>query len=195
MAKIMLSLGGKILREVQLAKERVTIGRRPHNDLVLDDLAISGEHAVIVTLRYDSFLEDLNSTNGTKVNGQPVRKHYLRDGDSIELAQYRLRYIADGAMSVDASAVASIKVRNGPRAGGETILSKAITSIGKQEQRTAVILKRTDGYFLTRVENGHALLLNGQAVGTQPQQLRHGDVILIDEDELQFCCENNTSRQ
>ncbi|OWW19800.1 FHA domain-containing protein [Noviherbaspirillum denitrificans] len=195
MAKITLSLGDKILREVPLNKERVTIGRRPHNDLVLDDLAISGEHAVIVTLCHDSFLEDLNSTNGTKVNGQPVRKHYLRDGDCVELAHYRLLFVTHTTTSVDVSAVASIKVCNGPRAGTETALSKAITSIGKQEQRAAVILKRVDGYFLTRVDKGHTLLINGQAVGTQPHQLRDGDVIAIGDDEIQFCCVNDTQRQ
>src|ERR1035437_2209961 len=83
------------MREVPLAKERITIGRRPHNDIVIDDLAISAEHAVIVTVCNDSFLEDLNSTNGTQINGQPVKKHFLQDSDVIELAQYRLRYVAD----------------------------------------------------------------------------------------------------
>lgn len=89
---IILTLDGLVLKEMPLSKERITIGRRPHNDIVIDDLAISAEHAVIVTILKDSFLEDLNSTNGTQINGQPVKKHFLQDHDVIELAQYRLRY-------------------------------------------------------------------------------------------------------
>lgn len=91
---IILTLNGKVLQEVPLSKERITIGRRPHNDIVIEDLAISAEHAVIVTILKDSFLEDLNSTNGTQINGQPVKKHFLQDNDVIELAHYRLRYVA-----------------------------------------------------------------------------------------------------
>ena len=93
MAKIILTENGVVLQEVPLSKERVTIGRRPHNDIVIDGLAISGEHAVILTSANDSILEDLNSTNGTQINGQPVKKHFLQDNDVIELAQYKLRYV------------------------------------------------------------------------------------------------------
>src|SRR5690349_9291225 len=91
---IILTLNGKVLQEVPVSKERITIGRRPHNDIVIEDLAISAEHAVIVTILKDSFLEDLNSTNGTQINGQPVKKHFLQDDDVIELAHYKLRYVA-----------------------------------------------------------------------------------------------------
>lgn len=69
------------------------MGRKPHNDIQIDNLAISGEHAVIITLLNDSFLEDLNSTNGTFVNGQPIKKHFLQNGDVVELGKYRLKYV------------------------------------------------------------------------------------------------------
>ena len=85
MAKLILSMEGLVLKEIPLVRERTTIGRKPHNDIQIDNLAISGEHAVIVTVINDSFLEDLDSTNGTLVNGQPVKKHFLQDGDVIEL--------------------------------------------------------------------------------------------------------------
>ena len=75
-----------------LSKERITIGRRPHNDLVIDNLAISGDHAAIMTIVNDSFLEDLGSTNGMLVNGQLVKKHFLQDNDVIELAKYKIKY-------------------------------------------------------------------------------------------------------
>lgn len=93
MAKIILSMDGLTLKEIPLSKERTTIGRKPHNDIQIDNLAISGEHAVIVTILNDSFLEDLGSTNGTMVNGQPVKKHFLQSNDVIELGKYRLKYI------------------------------------------------------------------------------------------------------
>jgi predicted component of type VI protein secretion system len=95
MAKVILTMEGQVLREYPLAKERTTIGRRPHNDIVIENLAISGEHAVIVTILNDSFLEDLGSTNGTMVNGAPVKKHFLQNNDVVELGKYRIRYLAD----------------------------------------------------------------------------------------------------
>ena len=78
MAKLILSMDGLVLKEIQLNQERLSIGRKPQNDIQIDNLAISGEHAVVVTILADSFLEDLNSTNGTLVNGQPIKKHFLR---------------------------------------------------------------------------------------------------------------------
>src|SRR5512143_1286385 len=95
MAKLILSMDGLVLKEIPLTKERTTIGRKPHNDIQIDNLAISGEHAVIITLLNDSFLEDLNSTNGTYINGQSVKKHFLQDGDVIELGKYRLKYVSE----------------------------------------------------------------------------------------------------
>jgi pSer/pThr/pTyr-binding forkhead associated (FHA) protein len=97
MAKLILSMDGLVLREIPLDKERISMGRKPHNDIQIDNLAISGEHAVIITLLNDSFLEDLNSTNGTYVNGQPIKKHFLQNGDVVELGKYRLKYVNEAA--------------------------------------------------------------------------------------------------
>ena len=193
MAKIILSFEDKFLREVPLTKERMTIGRRPHNDIVLDDLAISGEHAVIVTLNHDSYLEDLNSTNGTQVNGQPVKKHYLQDDDCIELAQYRMRYLV-GTASADRLQIfasnhmqpARVRVLNGARTGSENVLSKAITTIGRQDVHTAVILHRPDGYYLAHVEGNASPFLNGAPIGASPQKLQDKDVIELAGDHVQF---------
>jgi len=93
MAKLILSMDGLVLKEITLTKERTTIGRKPHNDIQIDNLAVSGEHAVIVTILQDSFLEDLGSTNGTIVNSQPIKKHFLQNNDVIELGKYKLKYI------------------------------------------------------------------------------------------------------
>ena len=95
MAKLILSMETTMLKEIPLNKERITIGRKPHNDIQIDNLAISGEHAVVITILNDSFLEDLGSTNGTFVNGQSVKKHFLKNGDTIELGKYRLKYVSE----------------------------------------------------------------------------------------------------
>jgi hypothetical protein len=97
MAKLILSMDGLVLKEIPLAKERMTIGRKPHNDIQIDNLAISGEHAAVVTILNDSFLEDLNSTNGTLVNGQSIKKHFLKNGDVVELGKYKLKYVVEQA--------------------------------------------------------------------------------------------------
>lgn len=94
MSRLVLSLDGVVLREIALAKDRMTIGRRSHNDIVIDNLAVSGEHAVVYRLGEDMYIEDLGSTNGTTVNGQPVKKHLMQGGDFIEIGKYRLKYIA-----------------------------------------------------------------------------------------------------
>ena len=95
MAKLILSMETTVLKEIPLNKERTTIGRKPHNDIQIDNLAISGEHAVVITILNDSFLEDLGSTNGTFVNGQSVKKHFLQNGDTIELGKYRLKFVSE----------------------------------------------------------------------------------------------------
>jgi pSer/pThr/pTyr-binding forkhead associated (FHA) protein len=97
MAKLILSMDGLVLKEIPLTKERTTIGRKPHNDIQIDNLAVSGEHAVIVTILNDSFLEDLGSTNGTVVNGNPVKKHFLQNNDVVELGKYKLKFVGEAA--------------------------------------------------------------------------------------------------
>lgn len=95
MAKLILSMDGLVLKEILLTKERMSIGRKASNDIQIDNLAISGEHAAVVTILNDSFLEDLNSTNGTLVNGQPAKKHFLKNGDVVELGKYKLKYVTE----------------------------------------------------------------------------------------------------
>lgn len=96
MAKLILSLEGSVIRELTLDKERVTIGRKPQNDIQIENLAVSSEHARIVTILNDSFLEDMGSTNGTLVNGNPVKKHILQNNDLIEIGKYKLKFLTEG---------------------------------------------------------------------------------------------------
>ena len=92
MAKLIVTDATGATREVPLNKERVTIGRSPDNDIPLNDKAVSGHHAVVITILQDSFLEDLDSTNGTQVNGKQVAKHPLSNGDVISMGRNTLKY-------------------------------------------------------------------------------------------------------
>lgn len=116
MAKLILSMDGLVLKEIVLNKERLTIGRKPNNDIQIDNLAISGEHAAVVTILNDSFLEDLNSTNGTLVNGQPVKKYFLRNNDVVELGKYKLKYMTDMSTSASSDIDKAAMRRSGGRA-------------------------------------------------------------------------------
>jgi pSer/pThr/pTyr-binding forkhead associated (FHA) protein len=102
MAKLILSMDGLVLKEISLTKERTTIGRKPHNDIQIDNLAVSGEHAVIVTILNDSFLEDLGSTNGTVVNGNAIKKHFLQNNDVIELGKYKMKFVGEPGAALGA---------------------------------------------------------------------------------------------
>ena len=99
MAKLILSVDGTVLKEVSLNKERTMLGRKPHNDIQVDNLAVSGEHAAIITILNDSFIEDLNSTNGTLVNGKPIKKHFLQNNDVIEIGKHKLKYFNDAPVA------------------------------------------------------------------------------------------------
>jgi pSer/pThr/pTyr-binding forkhead associated (FHA) protein len=93
MARLVLSLDGQSLAEYNMSKERYTIGRLPDNDIRIDNPAVSGHHALIINILNDSFLEDLNSTNGTYVNGRIVKKHAMQHGDVITVGHHSLRFV------------------------------------------------------------------------------------------------------
>jgi pSer/pThr/pTyr-binding forkhead associated (FHA) protein len=93
MPKMIVSIDGVVIKEVQLTKDRTTLGRRPYNDIVIDNLAVSGEHAVLQLTGNEVFLEDLNSTNGTYVNGKAVKKQLLQNNDTVEIGKYKIKFI------------------------------------------------------------------------------------------------------
>jgi pSer/pThr/pTyr-binding forkhead associated (FHA) protein len=109
-------MDGLVLKEIPLAKERTTIGRKPDNDIHIDNLAVSGHHAVIVTLLNDSFLEDLHSTNGTLVNGRPVDKHFLQNNDVVEIGKYKLKFVAEQGLQQGADFEKTMVLRQPPKA-------------------------------------------------------------------------------
>jgi pSer/pThr/pTyr-binding forkhead associated (FHA) protein len=97
MPKMIVSIDGVVIKEVQLTKDRTTLGRRPYNDIVIDNLAVSGEHAVLQMTGNEVYLEDLNSTNGTYVNGKAVKKQFLQNSDTVEIGKYKIKYINEAA--------------------------------------------------------------------------------------------------
>ena len=97
MPKMIVSIDGVVIKEVQLTKDRTTLGRRPYNDIVIDNLAVSGEHAVLQMSGHEVYIEDLNSTNGTYINGKAVKKQLLANNDTIEIGKYKIKFINEVA--------------------------------------------------------------------------------------------------
>jgi len=97
MPKMIVSIDGVVIKEVQLTKDRTSLGRRPYNDIVIDNLAVSGEHAVLQMSGNEVFVEDLNSTNGTYLNGKAVKKQQLNNGDTVEIGKYKIKYVNEAA--------------------------------------------------------------------------------------------------
>ena len=117
MARLVLSLDGQVLAEYNMNKERYTIGRLPDNDVRIDNGAVSGHHSLIINILNDSFLEDLNSTNGTYVNGKLIKKHALQHGDVITIGHHQLRFVDQQAGDDDADAFEKTMVIR-PGSGG-----------------------------------------------------------------------------
>jgi pSer/pThr/pTyr-binding forkhead associated (FHA) protein len=121
---LVLSLNQSVLGEFPLDKERLLIGRKPENDIQVDNLAVSGQHAAIITILNDSFLEDLDSTNGTFVNGKLVKKHALKHGDVITIGKHELKYVNDEATTDDQDFEKTMIIRPG-MAGHAAAAAKA----------------------------------------------------------------------
>jgi FHA domain len=126
MAKLILSVDGTVLKEVSLNKERTMLGRKPHNDIQVDNLAVSGEHAAIITILNDSFIEDLNSTNGTLVNGKPIKKHFLQNNDVIEIGKHKLKYFNDAPVAAASNDFEKTMIIRKPAASAAAPVASAL---------------------------------------------------------------------
>jgi len=215
MGKLIVSLDGVVIKEVQLTKDKTTLGRRPYNDIVIDNLAVSGEHAVLQMAGSDVFIEDLNSTNGTYINGKAVKKQLLQHNDTVEIGKYKIKYhavetadyektmvIRPGSASplypnmapvsnsgfgvLSGATTATIKVLNGAAVGREVQLTKVVTTVGKPGVQVASITKRPGGYVLAHVEGAAHPQVNGQPVIGEPVHLKSGDVIELAGTQMQF---------
>jgi pSer/pThr/pTyr-binding forkhead associated (FHA) protein len=189
LAKLLISRDGQPEQQVQLSKERMTLGRHPRNDIVLSHPAISAEHAVIVTILDDSFLEDLHSTNGTFVNGHRIGKHFLQHQDAIKMAKFELAFVADGVRPLAAAqpVLAELSVLNGANAGKHVALTKPQTTLGRAGVQVVVIHRHPQFYTITHTEGELAPLLNGTALDRQvAERLSDGDVIDLSGTQMTF---------
>jgi pSer/pThr/pTyr-binding forkhead associated (FHA) protein len=93
MAKLIVLFDGQPSAEFELDKDCITIGRKSSNDIQIENKAVSGHHAQVITILNDSFLEDLNSTNGTFVHSRRITKHALRDGDMVTIGNIQIQYL------------------------------------------------------------------------------------------------------
>ena len=116
MASLVLSFNGEMVNEYEITKPRISIGRRPDNDITIDNLAVSGDHAAIVRRGKDLVVEDSGSTNGTRVNGRAMEKHALQNGDIIEIGKYHLKYFEGDTAHVGAALEKTMLIRS-PFAG------------------------------------------------------------------------------
>lgn len=128
MSRLILSLDSQVLAEYNMTKERYTVGRLPDNDVRIDNPAVSGHHSLIINILNDSFLEDLNSTNGTYVNGRLIKKHALQHGDVITIGQHQLRFVDTNADESDQDEFEKTMVIN-PRTQSEVALSHARAAV------------------------------------------------------------------
>ncbi|MFZ3141388.1 FHA domain-containing protein [Polaromonas sp.] len=185
MPKMIISLDGVVLKEVPLTKDRTSLGRRPYNDIVIDNMAVSGEHAVLQWSGSESYIEDLNSTNGTYVNGKTVKKQQLHHDDIVEIGKYKIQYVDEA--NAGASAVSgAIRVMSGAAAGREMALVKPVTTLGKPGVAVASITKSPRGFVIAHVEGASQPMVNGRAVGVEAVVLRDGDKIELAGAQMQF---------
>lgn len=200
MPKLIVSIDGVVIKEVQLSKDRTTLGRRPYNDIVIDNLAVSGEHAVLQMTGADVHVEDLNSTNGTYINGKAIKKHLLKHNDTLEIGKHKIKFLNEVTVTkfentvpfsahLAESAVAgtaSIKVVSGAAAGREVTLVKVVTTIGKPGVAVAAITRRPHGYVVAMVEGENKPMLNDQPLETEAQLLKDGDILELAGTKMQF---------
>jgi pSer/pThr/pTyr-binding forkhead associated (FHA) protein len=214
MGKLVVSLDGVVIKDVQLTKDKTTLGRRPYNDIVIDNLAVSGEHAVLQMVGGDVFIEDLNSTNGTYINGKAIKKQLLVNSDIVEIGKYKIKFLLEesgdyektmilkpgsamaagfglsssfaGLPAAVATLPATIKVLNGAAAGREVSLTKVVTTVGKPGVQVASITKRPSGYVFAHVEGAARPSVNGVPLTGESIPLKNGDVIELAGTQMQF---------
>ena len=216
MAKIFVTLDDNLIKVIPLLKERMTLGRRPYNDIVVDNLAVSGEHAALQAIGNEYYIEDLNSTNGTYINGKKIKRQILHAGDSIEIGKYTIKYVndvidpeatvsANGKSGDDAQDVlpskeklnlfeqtrfaeiyVAIKILSGISTGKEMPLVKVVTTIGKPGEAVIAITKRPKSYVVAHVEGANRPTLNGVSFGIDAVPLKNGDLFELAGTAMQF---------
>lgn len=206
MPQLVASIEGVEIKTINLRKDYTSLGRRNDNDIVLENMAVSGRHCVF-ELRdmTNAVVEDLNSTNGTFVNGDKVRRHELKQGDVVAVAGFRLRYLADENAPPTFSETATQKfevsafqdaapvsahpafhVLNGSSAGLEVPVVKAVTTFGKPGVALISVSRRRTGYYVACMDATVQPMLNGEPIKTDGSQLIDGDIIELGGTRMKF---------
>ena len=204
MPQLITSVDGVEIQRVYLTLERTTLGRKPHNHIVLTDMAVSGEHCAFeLTGLTDVVVFDLNSTNGTYINGAMVRMHLLQDKDVIAIGKFKILYLSANeltdegntfAMPLSSGQVhsnsgamqASFKVLTGSSAGLELPVYKAVSTFGKRGVAMVAIAHRRHGYFISCIEALMIPKLNGMPITEEPVLLNDFDMIELAGTTLEF---------
>ena len=182
--RLIVSIDGSVVKQAPLTKDRTTLGRRPYNDIVVDDLSVSGEHAVLDRAEGGVTLEDVGSTNGTYVNGLEIKRRALAHGDIIHIGKYKIQYLAHD--EAPAAPGPRVEVLNGSAAGRQMALTKEVTTIGRAGLSVAAITRAPRGYVLSHVEGDSVATVNGVSAGRGPIALKHSDQIELAGIELKF---------
>ena len=210
MPQLIASVEGVEIKHLHLQKDRTTLGRKPHNDIVFDNLVVSGEHCVF-ELRgiADVYIEDLHSTNGTYINGHMIKsRQLLKDRDTIAIGKFRIQFLTASeherqphhaheetmAMSLEALGFAgttgvmqaSLKVLAGSSAGLEVPVVKAVTTFGQPGVAVVAISHRRDGYYVAHMEGDKPSTLNGMPIGVEAISLSDHDVLELAGTAMEF---------
>jgi hypothetical protein len=202
MPQLIASVEGVEIKHVYLQKDRTTLGRHPDNDIVFDNMVVSGHHCIF-DLRglADVFIEDLRSTNGTYINGQMVKRQQLHDGEVIAIGNFRIQFLTaserpsgfseTAAMKFDplgmpARSHAVFQVLNGSSQGLEMPVVKAVTTFGKPGISVVSVSHRRDGYYVAHLDGASQPILNGDAIGAQPVLLSNHDVLELASTRMLF---------
>ena len=195
MPQLIASVEGVEIKHVYLQKDRTTLGRAEDNDIVLDNMVVSGHHCVFdLKGLADVFIEDLRSTNGTYIDGKMVKRQKLRDGDVIAIGNFRIAYKEatehpstfgeTAAMNIGPGGIprqlhAVFQVLNGSSAGLEMPVVKAVTTFGKPGTCVVAVSHRREGFFVAHLDGVEPPSLNGDKVGPDPVLLSNHDVVEI----------------
>jgi len=188
--KLIISRQEQVLQEVELRGTRMSLGRHPQNDIVIEHRAVSAKHALFTAEHNDVFIEDLNSTNGTFVNGQRISRRLLEDGDSIVVAKFQIDFVGGPSArpaGIPAPAtIGIIEVKGGPNAGKSLRLDKPLSTLGRPGVQVVAITRQGDAYFINHVDGAEPPLLNGKPVAGGAQRLTDGDTLELAGTAMQF---------
>lgn len=200
MPQLIATVEGVEIKHVYLAKDRTTLGRKDSNDIVLDNLVVSGSHCAFELKGLaDVFIEDLGSTNGTFVNNKRVKRQQLHDGDTIAIGHFRIQFLTasgdsgfgqttafDSQMLTSSQLQASFRVLNGSSAGLEVPVVKAVTTFGKPGVAVVAVSHRRTGFFVAHLDGETLPTLNGRPLGADPVMLSNDDVLELAGTRMQF---------